>query len=80
MTGVSYMYPTCWPIRITPDLIRKRPAAFRAALGVPLLREGKVVGVIFLSRTKPQPFSEKQIELVTTFAAQAVIAFENTRR
>src|SRR4029434_7125398 len=69
---------------VVADLEFKRPQApsvigIRAAVRVQLLREGTIIGILTVMRTELRPFSQKQIELVETFADQAVMAIENLR-
>ncbi len=78
---------TCSVITI-PDVLEDREiayrdtpvaSAFRSVLAVPLMRDGSAIGAISVGRLEPGPFPDKQLALLQTFAAQAVIAIENVR-
>ena len=86
-TVAARVIAECRPVQI-PDVLTdpdyslneaQKAAGYRSILGVPLLREGIPIGILNLMRSHVRPFTDKQIDLVRTFADQAAIAIENAR-
>ena len=71
------VFKESWPSEETRDLARRM--GWRACAAAPLLREDKALGAIIVNRSEPSAFNPKEIELLKTFADQAVIAIENVR-
>ncbi len=71
--------PDAWNDAEYAEKDEARIGNVRAMLGVPLMRNGEPIGAFALARDEPVPFTQRQVELVTTFADQAVIAIENVR-
>ncbi len=79
LEGRAVMIADAWSDPDYADKDAARTGNVRCMLGVPLLRDGEPIGAFALARTEVVPFSKRQIDLVTTFADQAVIAIENVR-
>ena len=79
LEGRTVQFADAWTDPLYEAKDDARAGNVRAMLGVPLLRENAVIGVIGLARSTTEPFSEREVQLVTTFADQAVIAIENAR-
>jgi signal transduction histidine kinase len=77
--GKTVHVPDVWADRDHALVEQRKVGGYRTVLAVPLMREGVAIGILRLTRNQVQPFANKQIELVQTFADQAVIAIENVR-